>query len=160
MVRHISGNISKTKKIAFSFVSSLLKKDLKKRRATVVGLYGDLGAGKTTFTQEVANHLGIKSNITSPTFVIMKSYPLKAKLSKNYNLQPITYNLFIHIDAYRIEKNDELKKLGWADIIEDPKNIIFIEWPEKIKDIMPNDHIKIKIKHIDENTREFDISIK
>jgi tRNA threonylcarbamoyladenosine biosynthesis protein TsaE len=148
MARHISENLSKTKKIASSFITSFLKKDLKKKKATVVGLYGDLGAGKTTFTQEVANYLGIKSNITSPTFVIMKKYRLKNK------------DNFIHIDAYRIEQDDELKKLGWADIIEDPKNIIFVEWPEKIKDIMPDNHIKIKIKHIDENTREFDISLK
>ena len=63
----------------------------------------------------------------------------------------------VHIDVYRLEKSDELAKLGWADLISDPENLVLIEWPELVADIMPEDHLKIKIKHIDENSREFDI---
>ncbi len=119
-------------------------------KVCVVGLYGDLGAGKTTFTQALGKALGIKEAITSPTFVIMKTYKLK-------NLKTYKLKNLIHIDAYRLKKGEELLKLGWADIISDPKNLVLIEWPEQVADIMPEDHLKIKIKHLDENSREFEI---
>ncbi len=102
--------------------------------ATVVTLSGDLGAGKTTLTQAIARELGITENIISPTFVIMKRYELHKK------------NL-IHIDAYRLESADELLKLGWAELIADPKNLILIEWPEKVAEIIPKNAVRVSLAH-------------
>ena len=105
-------------------------------KATVVGLYGELGSGKTTFMKFLAESLGVNETIQSPTFVIEKIYELV-----NQSFQHL-----IHIDAYRIEKENEMINLGWQEIIADHKNLICIEWPERIAGIMP-EHIKIFFNH-------------
>ncbi len=126
------------KKIAEEFVSKI---EPKESGAVVVGLYGDLGAGKTTFTQAVSEVLGIQENVVSPTFVIEKIYELRDN----------KFTHFIHIDAYRLDSSSELLTLGFQNIISDPKNIIFIEWPERVADIIPK-HIKIFIRHLENET--------
>ena len=113
-------------------------------QATVIALQGDLGAGKTTFAQEVGKILGVRENMHSPTFVIMKVYEVDFKGFKN----------LIHIDAYRIEKEGELLHLGWNEIIKEPENLVLIEWPENVPGLIPKNAIKILFKHVDENTRE------
>lgn len=138
---YISKNIKDTEKIAKEFMnkindggnSSVLK------QATVVGLYGDLGVGKTAFVQMVGRILNIKRKINSPTFVVMKRYSL-GKASRFKNL--------FHLDAYRLKNEKELLHLGWEEIIKNPENIIFIEWPENVKKAMPRGHHKIKIAHL------------
>lgn len=100
----------------------------------VVCLYGDLGAGKTTLVQGIAKGLGIKRRITSPTFIIARKY-----------------NNFWHIDLYRLDNADGL---GLPEIFADPKNIVIIEWPEIIKNILPKHYYEIKIKTISKNKRE------
>ncbi len=114
-----------------------------KLQACVLALSGDLGAGKTTLTKEIAKQLGILETVISPTYVIMKSYPLEAN----------NYKLLIHIDAYRLESDDELARLGWSDLIADPKNLIIIEWPEKVKNLIPNGAITIELSHNNGDTR-------
>lgn len=114
--------------------------------ATVVALSGDLGAGKTTFTKAFAEALGIPSgDITSPTFVIEKRFDIG-----NHH----HFKKFIHIDAYRLEKPEEIEKLGWKGTLSDKGNLILIEWPENIGKALPEDAIKISFRFIDENTRE------
>jgi len=115
--------------------------------ATVVTLQGELGAGKTSFTQEVGKILGVVENMHSPTFVIMKVYGIDFQGFKK----------LVHIDAYRLEKESELLHLGWAEIIKEPENLVLIEWPERVSELIPNDAKKISFKHIDENTREIKI---
>ena len=115
-------------------------------KATVVGLYGDLGSGKTTFTKSFISAFGVKQTVTSPTFVIEKIYKLP---NGNKN-----FKIIIHIDAYRLNSGEEMKDLGWDKISNDPKNIILIEWPEKIADILPKNIKKIEFKFIDEDKRE------
>lgn len=149
MSKYISNSLEETQKIARDFVSSIREKS---DCATVVGLYGDLGAGKTSFTQGVSKALGVEDNIVSPTFVIMKVYEIPT-----FNFSLLTLNYFIHIDAYRIEKSSELLHLGWQDIVSDSKNLILIEWPERVVDIMP-EHIKVNFTHVSENSREIVIS--
>jgi tRNA threonylcarbamoyladenosine biosynthesis protein TsaE len=123
--------------------SSLRGKKSKKGRegALVVALSGDLGAGKTAFTKAVARHLGIKDKVTSPTFIIIKKYPLKK--SKNYKF-------LFHLDAYRLKDEKELLHLGWEEIINNKEHMVFIEWPENVSKIIPRGARFIYIKS-DEN---------
>lgn len=112
--------------------------------ATMITLSGELGAGKTTLTQEIARQLGVKEQITSPTFVLIKTYKLEAS----------HWQLLVHIDAYRIEKNSELEKLGWDEIISDQNNLIIIEWPEQVPDLIPENALRILLTHKKADTRE------
>lgn len=129
---------------ATNWISSLVPK---KYEATIVGLYGNLGAGKTTFTQSVARALGISEDITSPTFVIEKMYDTKHQVFKK----------LIHIDAYRLENGRELSTLNFESLVSDTTNLILIEWPENVKEILPEDHYKIYCTFVDQNSREFKV---
>lgn len=143
-MQYITNNLEETQKIAQDFVTGLLPKET---GATVVGLYGNLGAGKTAFTQAVARVLGVEEKVASPTFVIEKIYELSGK----------NFTHLIHIDAYRIEESSELTLLGFQEITSNTKNLILVEWPEKIADIMP-EHIKVTLKPLEnENSREIAI---
>jgi tRNA threonylcarbamoyladenosine biosynthesis protein TsaE len=155
----LSGSLEETAKIAANFAES---KFTKFDGATVVGLYGDLGAGKTTFIKYLAEYFGIKETIQSPTFVIMKKYKLrdanrKTQVKKEERLAPSAFELLIHIDTYRIEREEEMVNLGWNEIINNPKNLICVEWPEKIKGIMPP-HIVITFEHVRETERKISIA--
>ena len=131
-----------TQKLGEKFAKDILK--LKpKNSAVVIGLRGNLGGGKTTFLQGFAKGLGVKGKILSPTFVILKRFLIK-KISKN----------FYHIDCYRLKNEKDILELEFKEIISDPKNIVAIEWPEKIKKALPKNLIEIDFKFIDENTRE------
>lgn len=114
------------------------------RKATVVALQGELGAGKTTFTKQVGQLLGVGENMHSPTFVIMKVYEIEWKGFKN----------LIHVDAYRIEKESELLHLGWEEMVSESENLILIEWPENVPTLIPQHAKRIYFKHVDEQTRE------
>lgn len=137
-------SLEETQKLAKDWLASLPQKT---DEATIVGLYGNLGSGKTTFAQAVARELGIKSAVTSPTFVIEKLYetthPYFARL--------------IHIDAYRLESGRELQTLNFEDLVDNPNNLILIEWPENVKEILPENHLKILCEFVDENSRKFEI---
>lgn len=125
-----------------------LKKLTPDTKATVVALKGDLGSGKTTFTQALGQCLGVRENMHSPTFVILKIYRIEHKGFKN----------LIHIDAYRLEKEDELSSLGWEDFLKEPENLVLVEWPENVKGLIPDDARKISFEHGgDEFTREVEI---
>ncbi len=144
MKKIISKSTEETEKIAKDFLGQILSFP---KQATVVALYGNLGAGKTAFTQSLGKHLGIKRKVNSPTFVIMKKYLIKNKQHKN----------LIHIDAYRLKNEKDLENLGWAEIIANPENLIFIEWPENVPKSLPKKHHKIKISHTKEGYRSFEI---
>lgn len=152
-MKYKTENVKDTEKLADILIEKVsARKDLaEKKEATIVTLSGDLGAGKTTFVQNVAKTLGIKSKILSPTFVLMKRYSLaQSRTSGEYE------NLY-HIDAYRLEGKDiphELNLLKFEEILNNPKNIIFIEWPEILKGYLPEKVFKIKIKHKGANSRE------
>ncbi|MCX6703096.1 MAG: tRNA (adenosine(37)-N6)-threonylcarbamoyltransferase complex ATPase subunit type 1 TsaE [Candidatus Zambryskibacteria bacterium] len=148
-------NLKETQSYAEKFLESLSSKN---EEATVVGLYGDLGAGKTTFAQGLARALGVFDTIVSPTFVIMKIYeiPSNIKLLTSLPAQTGNFKHLIHIDAYRLEKSAEMLHLGWKEIISNPENLVVVEWPERIEDIMPP-HIKIMLRHVSENEREVEV---
>ncbi len=104
-----------------------------KTSATVLALSGDLGAGKTTFSQGVAAALGVSETVSSPTFVIEKVYVLEGG----------SFERLVHIDAYRIKAVREMEVLAWAELMNDPKSLVVIEWPEKIAELIPDDAIRI-----------------
>ena len=141
----VSKSIQETEQVAKEFLEKLSLGIYDK--AVIVGLYGDLGSGKTTFTQCIARILGIKDDITSPTFVI----------EKRYKIDNDSFKQLIHIDAYRLESSKEARAIGWNEIIADPHNIIFVEWPKRISDVLPENHIKINFKFVSENEREIEI---
>jgi tRNA A37 threonylcarbamoyladenosine biosynthesis protein TsaE len=86
----------------------------------------------------------VKGRIVSPTFVLMKIYDIDpAKAGQGWH----RFEKLIHIDAYRIEDEKELLNLGWESLVSDPKNLIFVEWPERVKGIMPKDAKIIEFKH-------------
>jgi tRNA threonylcarbamoyladenosine biosynthesis protein TsaE len=130
---HIAKNEKDTALIAKLFLGEILKQKKRTKEALIVALSGDLGAGKTTFVKAVAKHLGIKNKISSPTFVIMKKYPLK-KIDG--------YKFLFHLDAYRLKNEKELMHLGWGEIIKNKEHLIFIEWPENVKKAIPS-HSKL-----------------
>lgn len=100
-------------------------------------LNGDLGAGKTTLTQFIGKHLGVKRNINSPTFNIIKSY-------KGSNLK------LHHMDCYRLEDSDE--DLGFDEYFQD-EGITIIEWSQFIQDLIPKEHLIINIETLSETKR-------
>lgn len=106
-------------------------------RAVVVALQGDLGAGKTTFTQGFARALGIRENVLSPTFVILKTYQLPKRPHK----------YLVHIDCYRIDSPEDLVHLGFRQLLRDKDAIILIEWADRIREILPNDTVWLKFEH-------------
>ena len=114
-----------------------------KEEATVVGLRGELGSGKTTFVKGVARGLGVEGVVASPTFVIEKIYKLKAQL----------FDYLIHIDAYRLESGEELSTLGFDDLRKDPKNLIVIEWPEHVREVLGEDLKMLHFVFINSSTR-------
>ncbi len=117
-------------------------------QALAVCFYGDLGSGKTTFVQFLAKALGIKENITSPTFVIQKNFTI---------LQLFPFSRLIHLDCYRINDPAEMTVLRWEETLADPHNLLVIEWPERIKSLLPKNCLNIKFTFVDETTREIDI---
>lgn len=141
----ISKSVSDTEKIAEDFVKKLSLGFY--NTALVVGLYGDLGSGKTTFTQFIAKIFNIKEDITSPTYVIEKIYDIDTQ----------NFKKLIHIDVYRLNSAKELLVLDWEKTVSDPRNIIFIEWPERVEEILPENHLKINFKFVSENEREIEI---
>lgn len=145
-------NYKQTQKTGQILAEEILKFPIKKQ-ALVLGLEGDLGGGKTTFLQGFAKGLGIKEKITSPTFVIMRSYDISKLKRQNKGK-------FFHLDCYRIQKEKEVLSLGFKEIINNPYNIVAVEWAERIKKIIPKDALIIKFDFINKNSREIVIKLK
>lgn len=137
-------------KISKKLLDKILK--MKNNKAKVVALSGILGAGKTTLTQELGKQLGIKDNIVSPTFVIMKIY----KINPSSFYYP-SFKKLVHIDAYRLESSLELLKIGWQELQNDKDNLIIIEWPENVEGCLSNDSCCwVKLGHVNDQTRVFE----
>ncbi len=120
------------------------------KKAVVLALEGDLGAGKTAFAQALAKELGVKERILSPTFLIMRKYQIpKFKIQINSKAQTLKNKLdnFYHLDVYRLKDKEELLMLGFKEILKDSQNIVLIEWADKVKKIIPKDAMWFKFSH-------------
>lgn len=135
----ICNNLADTEKLAYDFANLL-------NGGEIVTLSGDLGAGKTTFTQFLAKAFGIKEAVTSPTFTLMNSY-----VGKRLKLY--------HFDMYRIDDIDEIIETGLLEYFGKKDAVCMIEWAENIKQVLPKNIIKIEIEKIDENSRKFTITM-
>ena len=122
-------NLEETKKLASKLA------DLVEPQHTIT-LEGDLGAGKTTFTQAFAKQLGVKRTVNSPTFTIMKQYTGRIPLN--------------HLDVYRLEDSEE--DLGWDEIFYGDA-VTIVEWAHLIERDLPNERLAIEIKRVDEHAR-------
>lgn len=116
-------------------VRSVLKLLPQRHGAVVVHLVGDLGAGKTTFVQAIAKDFGIEESVTSPTYTLMRSYPIPdGRLQNGLKRR---YKKLVHIDAYRLEKPEEWQQLKPEEFLQEEGTIVFIEWPERIASVGP-----------------------
>jgi len=134
----ISKSPEQTKEIA---------RDLAKRlkKGGIICLFGDLGAGKTVFTQGLAQGLKIKNRILSPSFVLEREYDLGEGRK------------FYHIDLYRIDVFQDARGLGLEEILCNKNNIVAIEWAEKIKNFLPKKRINVFISIVNEKERRIRI---
>jgi tRNA threonylcarbamoyladenosine biosynthesis protein TsaE len=105
----------------------------------IVALYGDLGAGKTVFVKGIAKGLGIKKRIISPTFIFMRTYPIKS-------------GQFIHIDLYRGQNIEDFEALGFEDVFQ-KNNIVVLEWAQRIKDFLPKKRMDITLEKVEDTER-------
>lgn len=119
-----------------------LSRDIKNN---IIALTGELGAGKTIFSQGFAKGFGIKEKIISPTFVLIRQHQIPASPASRLG-EPDTKKVLYHIDLYRLEDIKDLKELGLEEILSDPKNIVLIEWAEKISDSLPDKVTYINIQ--------------
>jgi tRNA threonylcarbamoyladenosine biosynthesis protein TsaE len=143
MKRFLTKSEKETEKLGEKIGKKILKEKLDKI-AKILALEGDFGGGKTTFLKGFAKGLGIKEKILSPTFILFRKFQIPNSKFQN----------FYHIDCYRIEKPREILSLGFREIIKDPKNIVAIEWADKIKKILPRKVLKIKFKILGKKERE------
>lgn len=131
----ITENSEDTKKLGKELAKKL-------KGGEIICLKGNLGSGKTTFSQGILEELGAEKPYTSPTFLIMKAYQLNKKKIKNV----------YHIDTYRVGSEDILD-LGWEEITENKVNVIIVEWPERIKEIILEGFMDIKFEWINKDKR-------
>ena len=136
---------TQTEEFAKRFLATLLPS---KHKATIVGLSGDLGSGKTTFVKYLAKEMGITDEVVSPTFI----------LAKYYELSGAKWKRMIHIDAYRLDDPDEIEVLKWEDMIADSRNLILFEWPERIGTKFPADATLLHLTFINEDTRNISLA--
>lgn len=127
-----------TKKLAEQLAAQL-------KPGSVVALTGELGSGKTTFVSFLVKALRIEARVQSPTFVILRKY-IGAELNVN------------HFDLYRLIDYNDVEDLGFEEIINEPKSITLIEWPELVADHLPPETIKISFEVTSENERKINVS--
>lgn len=138
------------------------------RGGEIICLSGDLGAGKTTFTQGLLEGMGVEGPYTSPTFAIIKEYcvthtvergmqNVECKKQRDAIHAPRSTFHVYHIDAYRVEEKD-LLNLAWKDFAGKENTVTIVEWAERIKNLIPTGALWINFEWINENEREITIS--
>jgi tRNA threonylcarbamoyladenosine biosynthesis protein TsaE len=147
-------SLEETAAFAEAFALKLVSaaKGTPRTEALVLGLSGDLGSGKTTFMKSLALALGVRETVASPTFVIEKRYKLPREALPLRNL--------IHMDAYRLNGPEDLAVLGFAELAQDPSNVIAVEWPERVAEALPLNIFTVRFSFVDETTRQIEIDMQ
>ena len=127
-------NLEKIREAATEFVANIGDN-------TVFAFYGKMGAGKTTFVKAVCEELGVDDVITSPTFSIVNEYR-----------SATTDELIYHFDFYRIKKIEEVYDMGFEDYFYSGA-LCFIEWPELVEEVLPEDAVKVTIEEQADGSR-------
>ena len=107
---------------------------------SIVCLHGELGAGKTTLVKGIAEGLDISEEIISPSYLLLREYRGRVPL--------------VHIDLFRINSDQEAIEIGLDDYLIGPDGVVVIEWAERIKDILPDDRVVIRLEYVNGNKRK------
>ncbi|MBI4262442.1 tRNA (adenosine(37)-N6)-threonylcarbamoyltransferase complex ATPase subunit type 1 TsaE [Candidatus Uhrbacteria bacterium] len=126
-MRHIVHSLKETQKIASEIA-------LAAHGGDVFALQGELGAGKTVFVKAFAKALGVRGVVSSPTFLLMKTYNVKGQVSG--------VKCLVHVDAYRVHDAQELVDIGLGEYLGRPDTVVLIEWAEKVKKMFPQKHVQ------------------
>lgn len=137
----VTKSFEETRQLGFDFAD-------KSKKSNIFALYGDLGSGKTTFVQGLARGLGIQRRIISPSFIIVRSYKI------SFKIQDVRFKNFYHVDLYRIGDEKEVIDLGLMELVNNPENLVAIEWPDKIENVLPDKRINVYFEFIEENKRK------
>jgi len=144
--------ILKSEQDSILFANQMAKK---LKGGQVVGLVGDLGVGKTFFVKALGKAFGIKQVIKSPSFNLMKVYPIR-KTRKHENTKiPKT---LVHIDCYRLNSPEALVDIGFLEYCEDKNSLVIVEWADKVKKILPKDAVWLKFRTRKDDSRVVKIS--
>ena len=141
----ITKSAKETQRLAAELAKKFIK-NRKNKKALVIALQGELGAGKTTFIKGFTRALKVIEKVLSPTFVLIHRHHLKSG------------DLY-HIDAYRLKSEKDLLKLNIKEIFNNPKNIILIEWADRVKRAIPKTAVWIYFKHINKNKRRISAQV-
>ncbi len=136
----ITNSAAETEELGFRMAEEI-------RQGGIFCLYGDLGAGKTTFVKGIARGLEVRGEVTSPTFLILKSYEV------GVGNVAVDTKSFYHIDLYRTESNKDFETIGLQDVLKDRTNIIVIEWAERLGELMPRERTDIRFRYHSEKRK-------
>ena len=157
---YLSNSPKETQKISSNLAAKMNggPTSLKLRRARIIALEGELGAGKTTFVQAFVKALGITAKIKSPTFNIVKKYEIRNPKSETNTKYKILNTKYIyHIDCYRLRDHKDALPVGIKEIFKEKDALVLIEWPERISKILPKKIIRVHIDHIAPSKRKITI---
>lgn len=140
---YVTGSAEETKDLAREFAGKL-------KEGITLCLFGELAAGKTTFTQGLGEYFGI-TRMTSPTYTIVAEYPLKVTHDHLKSLY--------HIDLYRLKSHWEANAFDLTEIWSDTSNLVVIEWPERLEDFLPKSRYEIRFKNLGVSSREINIKL-
>lgn len=148
MKTYHSESLTETEELADQVAQWVVEQE-PSQEALVLALTGKLGSGKTTFVQSFSEALGVEEKVLSPTFVILKKFGLSRS----------DFETLYHVDCYRVEEPEELLKLNFKEIIEDPQNVVIIEWADKIESILPDQYLKLDFQVEGEQERKVEIKL-
>ena len=144
-------SVEETWALAHQFAAELKPGD-------VICLEGDLGAGKTTFTQGLAAALGVPGRVTSPTFCIVQEHRATSPIPLPSS--PIPHpSLLVHMDLYRLHGEDDVIAIGWEDYLAEGA-VLVVEWPERAGTLIPADARHVIFRHLDGEEESRQIEFK
>lgn len=134
-LRIITKNERQTRALGELFAREIL--GFSSSKAAVIGLEGELGAGKTVFAKGFARGLGIKEEMKSPTFILMRAFRVPKK-----------NRMFLHFDAYRVSGPKEFLQIGFKNFLAARRSILLIEWANIVKKILPKEYFRVVFRHL------------